>query len=137
MWKEESRRVWRRYWPCRCSRRRFAAMWTRSSGRASRAPSAANVGVFVPWDDLLDEDKEDGELYESAAAANWKRRHRKLLLLCACLLLAYEANQVVRFGGETPGMDFVLGRKPEIQVELGEESVEYESTNKENSGIES
>jgi hypothetical protein len=85
---------------------------------------AVSVGVFVPWDDLLDEEKEDRELYDLLHSHLQAQAPEKLLLLCACLLLAYEANQVVRFSGETPGLDFVLGRKPEVQPELEEESEE-------------
>jgi ParB/RepB/Spo0J family partition protein len=82
---------------------------------------AVNAGVFVPWDDLLDEETADGELYELLMGQLEAQKPEKLLLLCACLLLAYEANQVVRFGGETPGIDFVLSRKPEQQRELEEQ----------------
>ena len=82
----------------------------------------SNVGVFVPWDDVLDGDKEDLELYDLLSGQLATQAPERYLLLGVCLLLAYEANQVVKFGGETPGIDFVLGRKPAQQQELEEET---------------
>jgi hypothetical protein len=90
-----------------------------------------NCGAFMPWDDLLDAEKEDGELYAELHAQLQAQAPERLLLLCACLLLSYEANQVVRYGGETPGIDFVLGRKPEQQGELDENLEMHEGDTKE------
>jgi ParB/RepB/Spo0J family partition protein len=88
----------------------------------------ASVGIFVPWDDLLDDEKGDFELYEMLSGQLEAQAPEKLLLLCACLLLAYEANQVVRFSGETPGIDFALGLTPARQTELEEDHEGIEIT---------
>lgn len=85
---------------------------------------ASSLGVLVPWEELLYSDQEDGELYALLHAQLETQAPEKLLLLCASLLLAYEANQTVRFGGETPGLNFVLGRQPAQQIELDENELE-------------
>jgi ParB/RepB/Spo0J family partition protein len=79
---------------------------------------SASLGVYVPWDDLLDHEKPDGELYALLREPVEGESPEQLLLLCACLLLAYEANGAVRFAGETPRIDFVLGRTEATPPEL-------------------
>lgn len=79
---------------------------------------STQIGVFLPWNDLLEDEEEHLELYRQIYGQLETQTPERLLLLASCLLLAYEANQVVRFGGETPGIDFVLGRKPAEQTSL-------------------
>jgi len=109
-----------------------------------------SVGVSVPWHDLLDGEKEPAELYALLQEQFQTQRQLKaeahleaeadletegdlkaqepeqLLLLCVCLLLAYEAQQTVRFGGETPLLDFVLGHSRTEQPELEEQLEDQE-----------
>ncbi|HXI15562.1 MAG TPA: hypothetical protein VNM48_04260 [Chloroflexota bacterium] len=70
--------------------------------------------IVVPWQTLCDPDAEEADIMsvlQEVPAAD-------VLLLTGCLWLAIEANTAVRFGGETPDLDLVLGRSAGTQTEL-------------------
>lgn len=76
------------------------------------------LGLLLPWDELFD--PETGAAREFALLTAMEPV--QLLLLSACLLLAQEASQVIRFGGDAPALNFVLGhdRVRQLELETGE-----------------
>lgn len=74
------------------------------------------LGLFLPWDELFDSDNDQAGQF----ALLQEMEPVQLLLLAACLLLAHEASQLIRFGGESPGLSYVLGHDRLQQLELGD-----------------
>ena len=89
---------------------------------------ARELGIVLPWDELFSAYDEastlgaleraigahDAELDPDAGAPAPQR----LLLFASALLLADEAQTAVRFGGETPRLNFVIGAQHAEQREL-------------------
>jgi ParB family chromosome partitioning protein len=75
------------------------------------------VKVHLPWNELFESDAAQRSKSQAYTLLEDVPPHR-LLLFAACLILAHEAQNVVRFGGETPQLCFVLGLTPSQQSEL-------------------
>jgi len=75
------------------------------------------LSIFLDWETLL-----DFETDEAATLALLQEvEPDRLLLFAACLLLAQEASETVRYGGDTPCLHHVLGLEETHQPELAEE----------------
>ncbi len=75
------------------------------------------VSISLPWEALFDSPGEQTDVL----ALLQEVEPADLLLFAACLLLAQEAREAVRFGGPTPHLGFVLGQTEAHQPELPDE----------------
>jgi ParB/RepB/Spo0J family partition protein len=79
-------------------------------------------------EDFLNADTE-GEAYAALDSAMQNGcAPERVLLLCACLMLADEARTAIRFVRETPGLDFVTGAGSSQQIELDSDEAALEIT---------
>ncbi len=92
----------------------FLRWGDRESWRTLVQQIALEVKVHLPWNEIFEPEQSEFQpftLLQDVAP-------RELLLFAACLVLAHEAREAVRFGGETPQLHFVLGMAPAEQPEL-------------------
>lgn len=76
-----------------------------------------DLKIPLPWAELFDDEGDEAGAYALLQAVP----SHELLRFAACLLLSQEAREAIRFGGETPHLDFVLGHTSVQQHELKEE----------------
>jgi ParB/RepB/Spo0J family partition protein len=81
-----------------------------------------DLAVELPWESLFDEEVKPAQALQMFQQAD----ARRLLLYLACLLLAEEAAEAVRYARETPLIDAVLGRTDANQVTMEEDDGEQE-----------
>ncbi len=78
---------------------------------------AAQLETPLPWATVLDREAELGEGLKALQTV----KPQSLLLLCAALNLAQEAESAIRFASPTPQLDAVLGRETPRQIEFAAE----------------
>ena len=80
---------------------------------------ARELDILLPWEKVFDAETDDAETLAQLAEIEPNR----LLHFVACLMLAHEAQEAIRFASVTPDLDLVLGRTSVNQPELpGEET---------------
>ena len=75
---------------------------------------AAQLEIELPWATVLDRATEWSEGYKALQSV----KPESLMLLCASLMLAQEAESAIRFASPTPHLDAIQGRQTPRQTEF-------------------